>query len=116
MYAIFTGDFSNGFKLTSIVSSEQLDGFNQQDEFPITIEVTDPSLVQVDYQAVEGGHIFVTIGSCFGHGYSVYGPFNDDEVACNFAEAECGSNEEWKKIDTRTTQNSDNESPESPSP
>lgn len=99
MKAIFIGSLAAGFCIQAVVADEAADDItaahlaNGQIAEALTVE--SPSSLDKKFEAVEGGLDFVVYGKGCGDGFTVYGPFDDSDVAEDFAEKNRSNDEEW---------------------
>jgi len=85
MKVIFKGSIAGGFELDKLVNDD--DAKNAvikhlaNGQLAEALQVKDPASVDKSYERVDAGTIFVVIGTSLSGGFTVYGPFDDNEIA-----------------------------------
>ncbi len=99
MKAIFVGTLSVGFEIKAVINDASLpvdiDKFLSNGHLVEAVEVKDPSSADDPYPSAESGVAFVVYGS-FGNGIKVFGPFEDSDIAQDFAEANRPDDDEYE--------------------
>lgn len=101
MKAIMTGTIAGGFSIIRIIKDDEADDLvvrlMADGQIAEALEVADPSSLDKRAPAAAPcGSYFVVYGTGIGNGFSMYGPFADDETAGEFAENNRGDDDEWE--------------------
>ena len=100
MKAVFTGSIAAGFGLVRVLEEVEAKKFVAtrlaEGILAEAIDIDDPQILSKRYKAVEGGNHFVVYGKGLGNSFSVFGPFDDEDVAEEFAEANRSDDDEWE--------------------
>lgn len=101
MKAIMTGTIADGFGIARIVEDDKAEDvvvrLMADGQIAEALEVEDPgSLDKRAPAAAPRGSHFVVYGKGIGNGFSMYGPFADDETAGEFAENNRRDDDEWE--------------------
>jgi hypothetical protein len=101
MKAIMTGTIAGGFSITRIVEDDEAEDvvvrLMADGQMAEALDVEDPgSLNKCAPAAALCGSHFVVYGKGLGNGFSMYGPFSDNDTAEEFAEGNRGEDEEWE--------------------
>ena len=99
MKAILIGTFSGGFGIKSVVPDEKAEdvvvAILANGDLAEAVDITDPSEISKKVNGVPGGTIFVGYATGVANGLSIVGPFDDHDVAEQFAEDNRDEEEEW---------------------
>lgn len=101
MKAIFKGTLADGLALVNVVEDDVAAvAFAEAEESGKTVgmlDVGDPSTIDKGAIGVDpNGTAFVVYDQGLGNGYQVFGPFENDDVAQQFAEKNRDEDDEWE--------------------
>lgn len=109
MKAIFIGSLAAGFRINAIVEDATAEdvvvAHLANGNLAEALDVQDPATVDDRAKKDESGTSFIVYGKGLGNGFTVYGPFADDDAAEEFAEQNRGDDNEWELFEL--TQNAD---------
>jgi len=100
MKEIFVGTLAGGFGIKSVVEDEAAEAVVvaclANGQLAEALDVDDPLDMDKHAEVDEAGLHFIVYGKGLGNGFTVYGPFADNEIAMEFGEENRGEDEEWE--------------------
>ncbi len=101
MKVIMVGTLADGFGIHSVVPADQaidvIAHLTADGKTVDSLDLEDPkSLDKRAKGGSEDGRHYVVYGKGLGNGFNIYGPFVDDNFACDFGEENRGEDDEWE--------------------
>lgn len=101
LFAVFTGTLAEGFHIEKIEGDKEaaetaVIAFLANGTLAETMEVQKPSTRGKREKDYDEGENFLVFDGGLGNGFSVYGPFPDDELASDFGEKYRVEDAEWE--------------------
>lgn len=100
--AIFVGSIATGFGIRAIANES--DSIRLAKElitdgvYAEIFDIKSPSLLDKKFKPFTGGINFIVFGSGLGNGFELYGPFEDIDIAEQFAEDNRSDSDEWESF------------------